>query len=406
MAQKIVTYADLINRCRRFLRTRGVPVVDGDDDQDMIRSSIHDGIAELIGRRVWTRYRRITRIALVAPYATGTIAYDHTGGTHERMVTLTSGTWPSWAVHGELVISSVSYRVADRKSNSIITLDPHVNPGADVASGTSYSLHRAYYTLPSNFVKMGEPQLATSWGRMIYITPDKWLSARTSSATTTGTPCNYTFMGDPSVLNNLAIYLFPVPNVAEGLEIPYIARPRPLVYAGNNSEECQGFITCTLNSPAITGEGGTDFEANMAGSILRIGKNAVDFPGGLDSAHPRTDERTVISVASTTALTVDAGVNTTFSTGVKYSISDPVDFDPGLIPCLQRCIEKHLGFAYGLRFESSRGGSVSIQPELERAYEQAFELAQQEDDRSYARRCAGGGYEPRSWGYTVDAEVS
>ena len=30
-------------------------------------------------------------------YLTGTVAYDHQGGTYDRLLTLTDGTWPAWA---------------------------------------------------------------------------------------------------------------------------------------------------------------------------------------------------------------------------------------------------------------------------------------------------------------------
>src|SRR4051812_8487200 len=42
----------------------------------------------------WNYFKTWLRIALHGSQTDGTIAYDHTGGAYERMVTLTGATWP------------------------------------------------------------------------------------------------------------------------------------------------------------------------------------------------------------------------------------------------------------------------------------------------------------------------
>jgi hypothetical protein len=99
----------------------------------------------------WSFLYPVTTLTVNAEYNTGTIAYDHTGGANELQVTLTTGTWPSWAASGKIKISGLKYDVNTRVSDSIITLTSSSNPGADVAASTAYTLTQEDYTLPDAF---------------------------------------------------------------------------------------------------------------------------------------------------------------------------------------------------------------------------------------------------------------
>jgi hypothetical protein len=66
-----------------------------------------------------------------AEYSTGTIAVA--AGT----VTLSSGTWPSWAAAGTLLYNGTFYTVASRTSNSVIVLD---DTSLTVVAGATYTL--------------------------------------------------------------------------------------------------------------------------------------------------------------------------------------------------------------------------------------------------------------------------
>lgn len=99
----------------------------------------------------WSFLHPITTLTTQAPYSTGTIAYDHTGGASERLITLTNGTWPSWAADGSITISATTYAVLTRTSDSVILLADGDNPGADISSGTSYELGRQDMDLADDF---------------------------------------------------------------------------------------------------------------------------------------------------------------------------------------------------------------------------------------------------------------
>ena len=105
----------------------------------------------------WSFLKPVTTMSLNAPYTTGTIAYDHTGGTHERQVTLSGGTWPAWAAEAKIEISGTDYPVESRVSDSILILDSSDNPAADVAASTTYNLHQDDYDLPDDFGRIIGP---------------------------------------------------------------------------------------------------------------------------------------------------------------------------------------------------------------------------------------------------------
>ena len=45
----------------------------------------------------WTFMFPVTTLSINAPQSSSTITYDHTGGSSENLVTIASGTWPTWA---------------------------------------------------------------------------------------------------------------------------------------------------------------------------------------------------------------------------------------------------------------------------------------------------------------------
>lgn len=98
----------------------------------------------------WSFLRPLLRTTISAPYDTGTI--ECVSG----VVTLTSGTFPSWAADGYLVADGGGYRVDTRDGNTQVTLD---DTSIDIAALTEYSLQRWQYTLPDDFGGFINPTL-------------------------------------------------------------------------------------------------------------------------------------------------------------------------------------------------------------------------------------------------------
>ena len=88
-------------------------------------------------------------LQLYGAYSTGTIAVAANGAG--SIVTLSNGTWPSWAADGEVWIDGSRYTVLSRTSNSIIRLD---DTAVTVAAGSSYSLRKSQYALPDDYGSM------------------------------------------------------------------------------------------------------------------------------------------------------------------------------------------------------------------------------------------------------------
>jgi hypothetical protein len=132
--------------------------------KNLVDRMIYSGLRQFykpppVGGRIhdWSFLMPITTLSINAPYTTGTIAYDHTGGSSERLVTLSGGTWPTWAESGMIEISGSDYPVESRLSDTLFTLDSSDNPGSDVAASTSYNLHQDDYDLPDDFGRVLGP---------------------------------------------------------------------------------------------------------------------------------------------------------------------------------------------------------------------------------------------------------
>ncbi len=378
--QYLFTYRDAIEHCVNFAKRRGAKLQDGAISRGDVLQSIAMAYREMPAQRAWSYFQRLTRLQIVAPYDTGTITYDHTGGTYENQLSLAGGTWPTWAANGEVVIADVPHRVKYRISGTVLQLDPVLNPGADVDSGTEYRITRNLYALPNDFVQMGTPALRSPWGPLQQISPDTWLSYQ-SIGVPMGTPQCYAIVGDPQSMGNLAVALYPSPLSESVIDIPYTARPRPLAFTGYGSES-KGDVTTTAASATVTGEA-TAFTAAMEGSVIRFSANTTTAPTPLDGINPFTEEGRIRAIASATSLSLVSSASQSLSR-VKYLISDPIDFEPGMLEAFLRCCELKVMHVFGLK------GYGLAKDVYQEALIQAFE----QDSRSNAIRVAGMGNVP------------
>ncbi len=255
----------------------------------------------------------------------------NSGGTYERQVTLTDGVWPTWAEDAAIRIDDVVHEVASRKSDTVLTLDVTMNPGADVAAGAEYSIFKSYYALPNDFISM-----VTPWAEALYagaeaVGYDEMLTKQRYYSDT-GDPRYYCIRGVEDLYGSAGLYLWPPTDEDQTLDFIYQRRMRPVRYWGIAAPDYQGTITVTAGSAAVTGSG-TAFDAKMVGSILRIGANT-NKPTGLAGEQGRTfapyaEQRAIVGYTSATAVTLDDEVETARS-GVGYVVVDPIDIDVAL----------------------------------------------------------------------------
>lgn len=267
--------------------------------------------------REWNTFKDYERITTVAPYDTGTITYDHTGGTYERELTLATGTWPTWAAFGWVRIAGVDYEVEDRKSSTVITLTERSNPGADVAAGTSYSIFRDTYPLSPDVTKIFEPEHEQYFG-MTYMSYPGWVQMR-KRTNVASTPYYFAFGRDRNYVGSYAVYLWPSPSEAKTIDIPVVRRPRPIKVSGLETAD---YGTASTSGTTVTGSSTAFSGTRHTGSIIRF-YDSTNYPTGLDGVYPPVEERSVMAVTSSTAITADDTMNTLSS--VKFRISDRVD---------------------------------------------------------------------------------
>ncbi len=331
MSPDIWTYQDAIGHAIDYMGAAS----DAETER-YARRAVQLAYKELANKRNWNYYHQIGHINTVAPYQTGTIAFDYTGGAYERMVTLTSGTWPTWAADGMLGISNVFYPVTRRISDTVITLSESNSPSADIAAGTEYFIAKEQYTLPVDFGAMDELIQQGYATALSYTTPGEFLSQQRTQVTTAN-PWTYTITNDPNRHGVMVLRFYPAPDAIYPFAFYYRRRPRPLqidLYSAG---------TVSLTSGSTTASGAdTAWNSRMGGAIIRFAQDSTitDEPTGLSGASPYWLERSVSSVTNATALVLDQDPLQNLSS-VRYSISDPVDIESGaMLTYFLREIEK------------------------------------------------------------------
>lgn len=297
-----------------------------------VRGAIGAAYRQLPADREWNCLRRRGRITTVAAQATGTVTYDHTGGTYERQLTLAGATWPEWAPQGVVLIGQVRYEIVDVHSPTVATLSINSNPGADITTPTAYSLVQDTYPLPTDFGAMAGLVDLTGNFSPCCVTDDAWLEMQRLGASS-GRPQVYTIMGSPDYLGQKAIAFAPAPATAINFEYVYRRYPRPMQI----ERYTKGTVTATSGSATIVGTG-TGWTSDHVGTVIRFSEGTAQ-PDTAFGESPLEIERVVLSIdVGAQEATVDAVMPKALS-GVNYRMSDPLDLDLNvmLTPFLRLC---------------------------------------------------------------------
>jgi hypothetical protein len=345
----ITTYTDLIQHAVDFLG--GNQAAAG---QSQIRRAIQDAYRELTEMRRWNYLLRMYRIIVPDVYETGTIAYDHTGGASERLITLSGGTFPTWAGSGAIEIANRVHKVTSRLSSSTLQLDGSygLNPGEDISAGTSYKLFQNRFSLPTDFISLDMPYGSDRYklGRFRYQHANDFMSLE-QDGEGTGSPSAFTIMDDPDNPSRMALHTWGAPADTLDLNFIYYRRPRQMVLDGYKAEHVAGTVS-TAASTTLTGLS-TTFSSAMAGSVVRVSDNARTPPTGIDGIYPFAEERFLSTYSSATSFTVSSAFSLT-QTGKAYVIADYADIEPSMLTALKRGIEAHLAVLYDKRNKSEQ----------------------------------------------------
>lgn len=297
----------------------------------------------------------------------------NSGGATERRLTLTGGTFPSWAYLGDLVINGVVYEIAAIVNSTVITLALNSNPGEDIAAGETYTLYRDTYPLPIDFQATDDFLIANNSNILTYVSPGQWLQDGQGNPGP-GTPSLYTFRSDPNYYGTMAISFSPPCDGVESYDYMYKRRPRPMLVSEYNI----GTASVTGSSATVTGVG-TVWRDNHIGSVIRFSEDAGVLPTGITGDNPFEIQRVIVSVESETSLTVDRVVPQAF-TNAKYTLSDPADIEDGaMLTALFREIEKQLRISRRMK----------AAPDEESHYMKAMAFAREADSRTFSSRSMG-----------------
>lgn len=286
--------------------------------------AVDNALVRLPAQADWSYYNRRAMLRTQDPYSTGTIAYTHS----TRQVTLTGGTWPSWAAFGRIRIESQNYDVESRSSDSVIVLPEGENPGANVAAGASYVLSRNEYVLPDDFLKVGTLFDQASMYPLEYLSADE-AQAMQGLFNSTGYPEWYTIRRSANHVGRRVLVLAPVPSGARNYEFSYGARPLPVRIREFAAR------TCSTSGTTVTFVAGTVLPSDITGSIIRFSSSGDQLPtskyGRLDTSGEAVfnlpaAEAMVYERTGDTTLTADRTLPTL--TNVRYVISDAIDIEP------------------------------------------------------------------------------
>lgn len=185
---------------------------------------LNDALAMLAKARQWKHYEQLGQLTLNGAYSTGTIAITNGSTT----VTLTTGTWPSWAANGELLIDGQWYSIASRTNDTVLVLDESWVPAS--ISGESYVLYQDAYALPNDCFRMGELFYGDAWRW-----GEEWVSyvdfLRAKNDCSTGDA-----YADVWSIANQRLHLWPYPSSNLLLNFSYYRKPASVDNSGDEAD--------------------------------------------------------------------------------------------------------------------------------------------------------------------------
>lgn len=198
----------------------------GTSADTLITRSINAGLQMVAKEYKWCHLMTDGSFTTQAYYATGTIALTEDDAT----VTLTSGTWPSWAATGKLIYAGQVFPVASRTSGTVIELSSDY--AGTTTSGVAFVLYKNEYDLPADLMTFGRIQNGTGWGwsadPVSYQTLSDFEGSNNQQSLT---PIMFAIKGEASTKK---ICTWPYPTLKRNWPFQYYRQPALL---SNNTDE-------------------------------------------------------------------------------------------------------------------------------------------------------------------------
>ncbi len=258
--------------------------------RDCVRAAL-EAYRDLANAFNWTYLYTWSRIYTTESYDStisgATVTYLQSSGAYPNQLTISGDVWPTWAADGIVRLGGVpngttngttyravvndasltavvGYKIAQRISATVVTLDPILSPNADITTATPFMLYQDTYLLPEDFIAQDQSLYELNFGGMNYTHPRDWLFEN-RYIFAAGVPQYFTITGEQKYPGRLVTRMFPWPFQSKSVDFVYKRRPRSMLTQNVSS----GTISATAASNSITGAG-TTFTPGMVGSIIRI----------------------------------------------------------------------------------------------------------------------------------------
>ena len=196
-----------------------------EDQQKDINDCLHDGLRRVYAAYDWSFLHPIADVSTTAPYSTGTVTVA------SGVVTLTGGTFPSWAADGVFQVNNRYYSVASRGGDTQLTLD---TTSVTIATAANYQLARPEIPLDAAFDAVSNDSDLTyypspeSWYPPVKWRHDSTIRQLEGNNPEFDRPVFYsvrTVRFDPTVGSRKVLALYPAPDKVYTLRVPMILRP-------------------------------------------------------------------------------------------------------------------------------------------------------------------------------------
>lgn len=251
-----VTYLRLKERVGHYLF--GIRDAFSVDQLSDIDDCIADGLRRVYAAHDWSFFRPVVDVTTTAPYATGTVKVS------AGVVTLTGGTFPSWAADGVLYVKSRYYAVISRTSNTVLTIDASAPA---IAIGVAYQLGRPEIPMPAEFDSVAnDSELAyypddNAYYPSVMQRGDQIIRRLEQSSQEFDRPVYYsvrTVKFDSAIGSLRVLAFFPTPDKAYTMRVPMFLRP--VMLTSNNQQPVGGEVLSQVIVEACLASAEHNFE--------------------------------------------------------------------------------------------------------------------------------------------------
>jgi hypothetical protein len=223
-----------------------------------IDDCIVDGLHRVYASHDWSFFRPIADVTTTAPYATGTIAVS------SGVVTLTGGSFPSWAADGVLSVDGGFYPIVSRTSGTSLTIG---NAALVVSSGASYQLGKPEVSMPAEFDSVANDSELAYYPDDIACYPsvmqrgDQAIRKFEQENRTFDRPVFYSIRTekfDPSVGSRKVLAFYPTPDKAYTVRVPMFLRP--VMLTSDNQQPVGGEVLSQVIIEACLASAEHNFE--------------------------------------------------------------------------------------------------------------------------------------------------